>query len=80
MTADIPDFVQEAEEAMARGEMPPGMEGSEEVTRKMVEETVEFGLEEYQKNYINRYKDTNFQLYRKYTYEEVCLLLTGAKT
>lgn len=47
--------------------------------RKMVEETVEFGLEEYQKNYSNRYKDTNFQLYRKYTYEEVCLLLNWDK-
>jgi hypothetical protein len=34
MPADIPDFVQEAEEAMARGEMLPGMEESEEVTIK----------------------------------------------
>ena len=40
---------------------------------------MEFGLQEYQKNYSNRYKDTNFQLYRKYTYEEVCLLLNWDK-
>lgn len=43
--------------------------------RDMVNETVNFGLQEYRKNYSRRYKDTNFQLYRKYTYEEVCLLL-----
>lgn len=34
MPSDIPDFVQEAEAAMARGETLPGMEETEEVTIK----------------------------------------------
>ena len=41
----------------------------------MVYELVDFGIKRYQKNYANRYKDTNFQLYQKYTYEDVCRLL-----
>lgn len=41
----------------------------------MVYELVEFGIKRYKKNYANRYKDTNFQLYQKYTYEDVCRLL-----
>ena len=38
-------------------------------------ELVDFGMVQYQKNYSDRYKDTNFQLYQKYTYEDVCRLL-----
>ena len=41
----------------------------------MIQECIEFGLYRYQKNYINRYKDTDFVLYKKYTYEDVCRLL-----
>lgn len=41
----------------------------------MIQECIEFGLYRYQKNYINRYKDTDFVLYQKYTYEDVCRLL-----
>ena len=41
----------------------------------MIQESIEFGLHRYQKNYINRYKDTDFVLYQKYTYEDVCRLL-----
>ena len=41
----------------------------------MIQECLEFGLYRYQKNYINRYKDTDFVLYQKYTYEDVCRLL-----
>ncbi len=41
----------------------------------MVYELVDFGIKRYQKNYANRYKDTNFQLYQRYTYEDVCRLL-----
>lgn len=45
----------------------------------MVEEIVEFGLMRYKKNYANRYMDTNFQLYSKYTYEDVCRILEWEK-
>lgn len=42
---------------------------------KMVRELIEYGLDIYQENYSNHYKETNFQLYQKYTYEDVCRLL-----
>lgn len=45
----------------------------------MVRELVDFGLMRYRKNYANRYMDTNFQLYAKYTYEDVCRLLEWEK-
>ncbi len=41
----------------------------------MVMELIDFGLSRYNKNYSNRYMNTNFQLYQKYTYEDVCRLL-----
>lgn len=43
--------------------------------KSMVMELLEFGEERYQENYGKTYKDTNFQLYQKYTYEDVCRLL-----
>lgn len=42
---------------------------------KMLEELVDFGIERYRANYSNRYRDTDFVLYQKYTYEDVCRLL-----
>lgn len=45
----------------------------------MVEELIEFGIDRNQKYYSNRYMDTNFQLYAKYTYEDVCRLLEWEK-
>lgn len=41
----------------------------------MVNELLDFGIKRYIENYSDRYKDTNFQLYQKYTYEDVCRLL-----
>lgn len=38
-------------------------------------ELIEFGISRYKRDYENRYKDTNFVLYQKYTYEDVCRLL-----
>lgn len=38
-------------------------------------ELIEYGITRYNEIYSNRYKDTNFVLYKKYTYEEVCRLL-----
>lgn len=47
--------------------------------KKIVLKTIEFGIDRYNKNYSNRYMDTNFQLYQKYTYEDVCRLLEWEK-
>lgn len=41
----------------------------------ILKELVEFGISRYQANYSQRYHDTNFVLYQKYTYEDVCRLL-----
>ncbi len=41
----------------------------------IVEELIDFGISRYQENYSNRYQDTNFVLYQKYTYEDACRLL-----
>ena len=41
----------------------------------MVKELIRFGMQRYQDNYSIRYKDTNLELYQKYTYEDVCRLL-----
>ncbi|PIH04973.1 DUF3427 domain-containing protein [Clostridium combesii] len=43
--------------------------------KEMTMELIDFGLSRYNKNYSNRYMNTNFQLYQKYTYEDVCRLL-----
>ena len=47
---------------------------SEEFKRLLLE-TIEFGLYRNQQNYADTYKDTAFQLYAKYTYQEICRLL-----
>lgn len=44
-----------------------------------VKELIEFGFYRNSKYYKNRYKDSAFQLYSKYTYEEVCRLLEWEK-
>lgn len=41
----------------------------------ILKELVEFGISRYKENYSQRYQDTNFVLYQKYTYEDVCRLL-----
>lgn len=47
--------------------------------KSMVEELINFSLSRYKKNFSDRYKNTNFQLYEKYTYEDVCRLLEWEK-
>ena len=42
---------------------------------KILKELVEFGVSRYKESYSHRYQDTNFVLYQKYTYEDVCRLL-----
>lgn len=44
-----------------------------------VNEVIEFGIYRYEKDYSDRYGNTSFQLYSKYTYEDVCRLLEWEK-
>lgn len=46
---------------------------------RQVEEIVQYGLYKNEKDYDKRYKDTSFQLYAKYTYDDVCRLLEWEK-
>lgn len=46
---------------------------------QMVDELLDYGICQYEENYADRYKETNFQLYQKYTYEDVCRLLNWKK-
>lgn len=47
--------------------------------KQIVVELIEFSIDRYKKFYSNRYMDTSFQLYQKYTYEDVCRLLEWKK-
>ena len=47
--------------------------------KTMVLDLLDYGIENYQDNYSNLYKNTNFSLYQKYTYEDVCRLLNWKK-
>ena len=42
---------------------------------QILSELVDFGISRYQRDYRNRYLDTDLVLYQKYTYEDVCRLL-----
>ena len=41
----------------------------------ILKELVEFGISRYERDFSNTYKGTDFVLYQKYTYEDVCRLL-----
>lgn len=43
--------------------------------RESLGETIDFALYRWRKQYSDGYKDTAFNLYKKYTYEDVCRLL-----
>lgn len=45
----------------------------------IIKELVTFGISRYKTNYRNRYQDTDFVLYQKYTYEDVCRMLGWKK-
>ncbi|MHC1682914.1 MAG: DUF3427 domain-containing protein [Clostridiaceae bacterium] len=47
--------------------------------KNIVEELIDFGIERYHKFYSNRYMNISFELYQKYTYEDVCRLLEWEK-
>ncbi|MDE5588668.1 MAG: DEAD/DEAH box helicase [Acetatifactor sp.] len=42
---------------------------------KILQELIEFGISRYERDFSKTYKDTDFVLYQKYTYEDVCRLL-----
>lgn len=46
---------------------------------EQIKEVVEFGLFRNKKDYGENYKDTSFNLYAKYTYDDVCRLLEWKK-
>ncbi len=50
-----------------------------EVFKKQVNEVIQFGLYRNHQEYSRRYENTSFQLYSKYTYEDVCRLLEWEK-
>lgn len=41
----------------------------------ILKELVEFGISRYERDYSDYYEDSDFVLYQKYTYEDVCRLL-----
>lgn len=47
--------------------------------KQMVLELLNFGIEQWKEKYGQIYRDTNFTLYQKYTYEDVCRLLNWNK-
>ena len=47
--------------------------------RQMILELLNFGIEQWKEKYGQIYRDTNFTLYQKYTYEDVCRLLNWDK-
>ena len=42
---------------------------------RILDELLEFGIYRYKRDYSRNYKNTNFVLYKKYTYEDACRLL-----
>ena len=46
---------------------------------QMILELLDFGIEQWKEKYGQIYRDTNFTLYQKYTYEDVCRLLNWNK-
>lgn len=42
---------------------------------EIMQELIEFGISRYERDFSKTYKDTDFVLYQKYTYEDVCRLL-----
>ena len=47
--------------------------------KQMILELLNFGIEQWKEKYGQIYRDTNFTLYQKYTYEDVCRLLNWNK-
>lgn len=46
----------------------------------ILKELVEFGISRYERDFSDRYKQTDLVLYQKYTYEDVCRLLNWERS
>ncbi len=52
---------------------------SDEAFREDLNELLDFGIYRYKRDYQNNYSGTSFNLYKKYTYRDVCWLLNWKK-
>ncbi len=52
---------------------------SDEVFKTDLNELLEFGIYRYKRDYSHNYQNTSFNLYKKYTYRDVCWLLNWQK-
>lgn len=48
--------------------------------KRQIIEVIDYAINQYKKEYSERYKDTDLCLYKKYTYEDVCQLLNWEKS
>lgn len=48
--------------------------------KRQIIEVIDYVINQYKKEYSERYKDTDLCLYKKYTYEDVCQLLNWEKS
>lgn len=48
--------------------------------KRQIIEVIDYAINQYKKEYCERYKDTDLCLYKKYTYEDVCQLLNWEKS
>lgn len=48
--------------------------------KRQIIEVIDYAINQYKKEYSERYKDTDLYLYKKYTYEDVCQLLNWEKS
>lgn len=64
---------QEGEEYGISGEFQQMLKNPE--FYMIVKELIDFGISRYKTNFSNKYQDTDFVLYQKYTYEDACRLL-----
>lgn len=47
--------------------------------KNLLQDTIQLGIERHNKYYAEKYKDTDFKLYSKYTYADVCRILNWEK-
>ncbi|MGX7112574.1 DEAD/DEAH box helicase [Gemella cuniculi] len=68
-------FLEEVDELKISKKFEEELES--DIFRKLITELVNYGIYRYNKNYKNRlYKDTNFVLYEKYSFEDICKLFS----